>query len=576
MNVIHPIIRERALSNRPVQCHSRLRGFGAAVLCLGLALGASGSALAQQDGSPAAETADHAAQDAKTETNVIIALDSAAPLKNQQIAAATVDGDVTLTGTVRDEQSKQMAETVADRIAGVRSVVNRLTVASPSGNESPAGAAGAANHEPAATEVATIDQTSRPDIQQQQEQTDQAQDQAPVMDQSQAQPQQAPSQQAPNQRIENQPSDNQQSGAQQPPMQQSAQGSSASGSGQMQDGSAPGSAQASQPQGSNAPYPYPSGPAPRMDAGPGDQNGYPNPPQAQNGPADANQGYPQGPQPSYGPGQNGRQPYDRGSNGNGSYGNGSYGDGSYGDRNYGAYGDQGPDGDGNRSRRNDNRNSGPVTLPAATMLRVRTSEFLDVKKLQPGSMFEVTAANDVFVGGVLAVPRGAVLDGVVTDVKSSSSGSMTGASSLSLKLTSLNLEGRSYSLATDLWTGNGPGKGAYSANNTIGGAAIGAVIGAVIGRGPGAAIGAVAGGATGAAASSASAGPRMVLAPETILTFHLTQPVTVNPVSNQEAQRLASAAQPARPYLRQRGYYPPPPPPPPYYYGRVYYRPYWY
>jgi hypothetical protein len=64
--------------------------------------------------------------------------------------------------------------------------------------------------------------------------------------------------------------------------------------------------------------------------------------------------------------------------------------------------------------------------------------------------------------------------------------------------------------------------------------------------------------------------------PETLLTFHLRAPLTVNPVSYGEVQRLEASAAPAHPQMVRRpppypyGYYPPPPPPP-YYYGAYYY-----
>ncbi len=74
----------------------------------------------------------------------------------------------------------------------------------------------------------------------------------------------------------------------------------------------------------------------------------------------------------------------------------------------------------------------------------------------------------------------------------------------------------------------------------------------------------------------------MYLPAEAVVNFHLTAPVTVTPVSPQEAQRLASSAYPQ---VRPRGYYPygayppPPPPPGPYYYPYRYpvaYYPYYY
>lgn len=443
----------------------------AAALVLGVALmSGAAHANAQQD---------RAAMDAQTESNVIVALANSNALKGQQVAAGTADGQVTLTGQVNDAASRELAETIVDRVTGVRSVINNLTVA----GDSPKGS--------------------------------QVQDQSQAQDQNQVQnqAQDAGADQGPDPALQNLAPGDQAQG-QQPGMSSGDQNAVPQNPGQAQD----------------APYSYPSGPAPRPDNG---QT------QAGGSQADGNQGY--GQVPPQRPGYDDRK--------NGNYNNGQRG----------------------RSDQYADQDSGPVTLPASTLVRVRTVDVLDARRLQPGAMVQLTAANDVFVGGVLAIPRGASLQGVVTDVKGSTSGQFTGSSSMALKLTSLNLDNRSYALTTDVWDGRGPGKGAFSANNTIGGAAIGAVIGGIIGRGPGAAVGAVAGGATGAAASTAASGPRMVIAPETILTFHLTQPVIVNPVSSEEARRLAANQPQGRPYLRPRGYGYYPPPPPPGYYGPAYY-----
>ncbi len=229
--------------------------------------------------------------------------------------------------------------------------------------------------------------------------------------------------------------------------------------------------------------------------------------------------------------------------------------------------------------------SGPVQIPQGTILRVRLTQPLDSKSSGIGTMFEVTSANDIYIGGVLAVPRGALLRGQVVDVRSVKGG-LGGSSSMSLTLNSMELEGRSYHLGSDVWVGNGPGKGGYSAGNMMGGAAIGAAIGGIAGGGAGAAIGAVVGGATGAVASSASSGPRVILPPETILTFHLAAPIEVVPVSYREAQRLADSSGPRTQYYPAAPVgYPPPPrviygyPYPygyPYAYAYGYPRPYYY
>jgi hypothetical protein len=214
--------------------------------------------------------------------------------------------------------------------------------------------------------------------------------------------------------------------------------------------------------------------------------------------------------------------------------------------------------------------SGPVTIPAGTLMRIRLSEPLDTAHVKNGAYFQATAASDIYQGGVLAIPRGAVLTGQVVEAKDG--GALGGSAVLRLNLTNINLEGRSYPIATDIWSNKGPNKAGYTAANTVGGAAIGAIIGGIVGRGAGAAIGAGVGGAAGLGASAATNGPRLVLPTESQVDFHLTAPVTVQPVSWQEAQRLATSSTPQQPRLvRRPAYYPyypyayPPPPPPGYY-----------
>ena len=219
--------------------------------------------------------------------------------------------------------------------------------------------------------------------------------------------------------------------------------------------------------------------------------------------------------------------------------------------------------------------SGPVTLTKGMLLAVRTSEPLDSKKVKPGEYFQGTVAQSVYVGNVLAIPRGAQVTGRIVDVKKP--GELKGGASIALQLTTLNLGGNSYSLATDVFDTSSPGKGGYTAGNTIGATALGAAIGAIAGGGPGAAIGAVAGAGVGLGASAATPGPRSVVPPESVLTFHLTTPATVQPVSYQEANQLeANSAPPSRRYAPgpgpygygpPAGYAPPPPGYAPYPYG---------
>jgi hypothetical protein len=221
--------------------------------------------------------------------------------------------------------------------------------------------------------------------------------------------------------------------------------------------------------------------------------------------------------------------------------------------------------------------SAPLTIQPGTLFTVRTSEPLDSHKLKGGEGFQAVLAQDLYQGQYLAIPRGAVLQGQVIGVKKP--GALAGDAGFALKVTGLNLGGQNYPITTDTFATDTRGKGGYTTANTVGGAAIGALIGAVAGRGPGAAIGAVAGGAAGLGASAATPGPRSIMPPETLLTFHLKEPLTVNPISMAEVQQLQASVRPPQPVRRPRppypyGYYPPPPPPPPpgYYYPYRYWR----
>ena len=223
---------------------------------------------------------------------------------------------------------------------------------------------------------------------------------------------------------------------------------------------------------------------------------------------------------------------------------------------------------------------GPVTVPQGTLIQLRTNEPLESRRAKEGTPVQFTVIQDVVFGGVLAIPRGATVHGVVTETKRA--GELTGSAELALRLTSLDLGGQNYELRSDQFKVRSPGKGESTAGHMIGGALIGAIIGGVVGRGEGAAIGAGVGAGAGAAASAASPGPGIWIPAEALVEFHLAEPVTVNPVSREEAARLAQGLYPGGPTLYRRpgyyrpGYYRPAGPYGnyPYRYPPVYYRPY--
>lgn len=400
----------------------------------------------QQDGQNGAERSD-----GQIEMDVVHALDASNALKDDLITAATVQGEVTLSGTVSSDASKQLAESIASHVQGVAKVSNNLKVGNPQ------------DAQDASNDASVASQQTDEDSQAQA--APQAQQPAPNQNQAQG----------------NYPQGN----APQPPAQR--------------------------PQ--YAPYPPPPGAYPPPPGYP-QQGAYPPPPGAYPPPGYGYQYPPQQPQaPHYAVAK------------------------------------------------------GPVTIPQGTLIDLRTAEALESKHAKDGTPVQFTVIRDVAIGGVLAIPRGATVHGVVTESKNA--GTLGGSAELALKITSLDLGGQSYPLDSDEFKVRSPNKAGRTAGNAVGGAILGAIIGGAVGRGEGAAIGAGAGAAAGTAASAATPGPRAWIPAEARVTFHLAGPITVNPVTQDEADRLAQGLYPGGPNLYRRGPYGYAPYPYP-----VYYRPY--
>jgi hypothetical protein len=226
----------------------------------------------------------------------------------------------------------------------------------------------------------------------------------------------------------------------------------------------------------------------------------------------------------------------------------------------------------------------PVIIPAGTTLRVRINQAMDSRHTQPGSTFDGVVLTDVYAGGMVAIPRGAMIQGQVVDTHPG--GDFKGRGGLALQLSQVMLEGHAYPLATDAWTHQGYDKTGQTVGTTAGLGAAGATIGAIAGGGPGALLGAGIGAIVGLGASSASHSGEATLPSEAIVNFRLSQQAALMTVSQAELDRLGAGLPPPPSQsqgLRRRAYgpygpYGPPPPPPPYpyaYYPSPYYYPYY-
>ena len=69
--------------------------------------------------------------DGQIEMDVVHALDASKALKSDMITAATIQSEVTLSGTVSSEASSELAESIAGHVAGVAKIHNNLKVGNP-------------------------------------------------------------------------------------------------------------------------------------------------------------------------------------------------------------------------------------------------------------------------------------------------------------------------------------------------------------------------------------------------------------------------------------------------------------
>src|SRR5207237_9395080 len=148
--------------------------------------------------------------------------------------------------------------------------------------------------------------------------------------------------------------------------------------------------------------------------------------------------------------------------------------------------------------------------------------------------FRGTLDNAITIGDMVVVPREAGVQGRILAVKPSTH--FTGQSELTVEMTVLDINGKSYDIATNQWDRKGSGRGKRTAATVGGGAALGAIIGAVAGGGKGAAIGAGAGAAAGTGVQGVTKGQKVELPSETVLDFELAQPVTVTPAATRNRE----------------------------------------
>ncbi len=215
-----------------------------------------------------------------------------------------------------------------------------------------------------------------------------------------------------------------------------------------------------------------------------------------------------------------------------------------------------------------------LTLPAGTLITVRTTQEISSDHNRPGDAFSTVLEQPIVAQGWVVARRGQVAEGQVAAAQPA--GRVRGVSQLGLALTQLVLvDGQQVPVRTQLVQSSAGTSKLRDAEGIGAATGIGATIGGVAGGGEGAAIGAAVGAAAGVAGVLATRGLPTVIEPETVLTFRLEAPATFSTAQGQQAflpvvpddySNQGALRNPPRTY-RAEGY----PPPQRYYYYSPYY-----
>ena len=157
------------------------------------------------------------------------------------------------------------------------------------------------------------------------------------------------------------------------------------------------------------------------------------------------------------------------------------------------------------------------TIPAGTRMTVRVGSEISSGTAKAGDRFDATLAHALVVHGKTLARVGAPVRGRVTSAKSS--GRLHVPGELTLRLTSVRVNGRMVPITTASHFVKGKGHTKSNATKIGGGAAAGALIGALAGGGKGAAIGAGVGAGAGTGVAVATGKEEAVIPVEAPLTF---------------------------------------------------------
>lgn len=167
-----------------------------------------------------------------------------------------------------------------------------------------------------------------------------------------------------------------------------------------------------------------------------------------------------------------------------------------------------------------------VTIPAGERVTVRMIDSIDSAHNETGQTFRATLSSPLVSHGRVVVPAGEPVSVVLEYAKGA--GRIRGQSELALRLGTLRYHRRTYRIDSTTYEEQGKARGKSTAVRTGIGTAAGAIIGALAGGGKGAGIGAVVGGGGTAGFQLATHGQQVKVPSESLITFRLERPLTID------------------------------------------------
>lgn len=171
-------------------------------------------------------------------------------------------------------------------------------------------------------------------------------------------------------------------------------------------------------------------------------------------------------------------------------------------------------------------------VPSGTEISVRVEETIDSKNSAPGQTYRAEIAEAVLdSAGAVAIPKGSPAELQIVPL---TSGGVMHSKESALDISSVMINGRSFSVVTSDDYEKGAGKAGIGANKRTagflgGGTALGALMGGIFGGGKGALIGALAGAGAGGATQILTRGKQVLVPAESVLMFRLEQNLVLQP-----------------------------------------------